>query len=277
MRVRFPLSALYMWPTIINIGSFRLQSLTLLAILALFFTAFVFWRKGKEEHYDLTELFDAFLLSGFFGVIIGRLAFVLFHWGVFKEDWLQIFNIVQSPGNEPLLALSAAAIYLYFLAKKYKWDAFEVLDFWATSISLGMVFVYLGFFLAGSYAGQLTNVPWGVVIPGTFEKSHPVQLYFMLFYLFLFNYLLKVEYKYRTFDWYRRGKKTAQSGFLLAMFLILTGFFYLLMSMLSLPGMVIRDRVIDPFVYILVLLIGLILLFYRSGRSLRTKRKRPIR
>jgi len=266
-----------MWPTIINIGSFRLQSLTLLAILALFFTAFIFWRKGKEEHYDTAELFDAFLLSGFFGVIIGRLAFVLFHWEVFSQDWPLIFNIVKSPGNEPLLALSAAAIYLYLLAKKHKWDPFEVLDFWVTAISLGMVFVYFGFFLAGTYAGQLTTVPWGIVIPGTFEKSHPVQLYFMLFYLFLFNYLLRVEYKYRTFDWYRYGKKTAQSGFLLAMFLILAGLFYLTMNMLSLPGMVVQGKVLDPFIYILVSLIGLILLFYRSGRSLKSNKKRVIR
>jgi len=266
-----------MWPTIINIGSFRLQSLTVLAVLALFFATFIFWRKGKEEHYDTAELFDAFLLSGIFGVIIGRLAFVLFHWNVFSENWLLVFNIVKSPGNEPLLALSAAAIYLYLLAKKQKWDPFEVLDFWVTAISLGMIFVYFGFFLAGTYAGQLTTMPWGVVMPGTFEKSHPVQLYFVLFYSFLFNYLLKVEYKYRTFDWYRYGKKTAQSGFLLSMFLILVGFFYLVMSMLSLPGMVVQGQVIDPFIYFLVLFFGLILLFHRSGRSFKSKKKRLIR
>jgi hypothetical protein len=47
-----------------------------------------------------------------------------------------------------------------------------------------MIFVYLGFFLAGSYAGRFTTVPWGLVMPGNFEKSHPVQLYFVLFYFF---------------------------------------------------------------------------------------------
>ena len=58
-----------MWPTLISIGTFRLQSLTVLAVVALFFTAFVFWRKGKEEHYETVELFDTFLISGLFGVI----------------------------------------------------------------------------------------------------------------------------------------------------------------------------------------------------------------
>lgn len=265
-----------MWPTIISIGNFRLQSLTVLAILALFFTAFIFWRKGKEEHYETVELFDVFLISGLFGVVIGRLTFVLFNWQLFTNNWWQIFNIVQFPGNVPLIALAGAGLYLYFLAKKRKWDPFEVLDFWVTAISLGMVFVYLGFFLAGSYAGQLTTVPWGVVMPGTFEKSHPVQLYFFLFYLVLFNYLLRVEYRYRTFEWYRRGKKTAQSGFLLSVFLILTGLFYLIMTLVSLPGMVVAGRVLDPWIYILVVVVGVVLLINRSGISFKSnRRKRP--
>ncbi|MFA6814164.1 MAG: hypothetical protein GX943_03405 [Candidatus Pacebacteria bacterium] len=265
-----------MWPTLISITSFSLKSLTLLAILALFFTAFIFWRKGREEHYETVKLFDAFLLSGFFGVIIGRLAFVLFNWQIFSNNFWQVFNIAQFPGNVPLLALAGAGIHLYFLAKKRKWDPFEVLDFWVTAISLGMVFVYLGFFLAGTYAGRLTTVPWGVVMPGTFEKSHPVQLYFVLFYLFLFNYLLRVEYRYRTFEWYRQGKKTAQSGFLLSVFLILTGLFYLLMTMLSLPAMVVAGKVLDPWIYFLILFLGVLSLVNRSGLFFKTKqRKRP--
>jgi prolipoprotein diacylglyceryltransferase len=149
-----------------------------------------------------------------------------------------------------------------------------VLDFWVTAISLGMVFIYLGFFLAGSYAGQLTTVPWGVVMPGTFEKSHPVQLYFLLFYLVLFNYLMRVEYRYRTFEWYRRGKKTAQSGFLLSVFLIATGLFYLIMTVVSLPGLVVAGRVLDPWVYLVVVLAGIALLINRSGVSFKSNRRR---
>jgi prolipoprotein diacylglyceryltransferase len=262
-----------MWPTLIRIANFRLQSLTVLAVLALFFASFIFWRKGKEEHYETMELFDVFLLSGFLGVVVGRLSFVLFNWENFRENFFLIFNLSQSPGNIPLLALATSAIYLFILAKKHKWDPYEVLDFWVTAISLGMVFVYLGFFLAGSYAGQLTQVPWGVIMPGNFEKSHPVQIYFVIFYFLLFNYLLRVEYRYRTFEWYRRGKKTAQSGFLLSMFLILTGMFYMLMTLFSLPGMVISGRPVDFWVYLFILICGLVLLLYRSGVSLRkTKR-----
>jgi len=266
-----------MYPIILNLGFFKLKSLTVLAILALFSASFTFWRKGKEEHYNLFELFDAFVSSGVFGVIVGRLAFALFNWPSFKENFWLVFNIVSTPGNQPLLALAGAAFYLYLLAKKRKWDPFEILDFWVTAVSLGMMFIYLGFFLVGSYAGKLTTLPWGIVMPGTFEKSHPVQLYFAAFFLFLFNYLVKVEYKYRTFEWYRQGKKTAQSGFLLSMFLIFASAFYLLMTFVSLPSMMFAGQVLDPLIYLIVLVFGIGLLLNRSGRSLKKQRKRPSR
>jgi len=264
-----------MWPTLINFGFFQLKSLTLLAILALFFAAFVFWHKGKEEHYDNMELFDAFLISGAFGVAIGRLSFVLFNLALFKDNWWLIFNLNQVPGNIPLLTLVAAGFCLYFLAKKRKWDPFEILDFWVTAISLGMIFLYFGFFLAGSYPGRFTSMPWGVVMPGNFEKSHPVQLYFFVFYLLLFNYLLRVEYRYRTFEWYRRGRKTAQSGFLLSTFLIAVGSFYLLMTAVSVPRMLVLGTVIDHWVYLVLLIFGVFLLLSRSGLTIKAKHKKP--
>ena len=251
-----------MWPIIVNLGTIKLKSLTVMAVLALLASSFTFWRKGREEHYDLSSLFDAFIGSGLLGVLLGRLAFVL-------------FNFNQLPGNQPLLALFASAWFLSRTAKKHKWDPFEILDFWVTAVSVGMVFIYLGFFLDGSYIGQLTNLPWGIVMPGTFEKSHPVQLYFAVFFLALFSYLSRVEYRYRTFEWYRQGKKTAQSGFLLSMFLILASAFYLLMTTVSLPSMLLAGRAVDAVVYTLTLVLGIILLLKRSGRL--TKKNRPRR
>ena len=265
-----------MWPIIVNLGTIKLKSLTVMAILALLASSFTFWRKGKEEHYDLFSLFDAFIGSGLLGVLLGRLAFVLFNWSVFKNDWTLLFNFNQLPGNQPLLALFASAWFLSRTAKKRKWDPFEILDFWVTAVSIGMVFIYLGFFLDGSYIGQLTNLPWGIVMPGTFEKSHPVQLYFAVFFLVLFIYLSRVEYRYRTFEWYRQGKKTAQSGFLLSMFLILASAFYLLMTTVSLPSMLLAGRAIDAIVYTLTLVLGVILLLRRSGRLTKRSRSRRL-
>ena len=251
-----------MLPILFEVSFFHLKSLTLLAFLALFFSAFIFWRKGREEHYDTFEIFDAFLLSGIFGFVIGRLAFVAFHFQAFSHNIFQVFNIVEKSGNEPLVALTAATWFLYRYALRHKWDAFEILDFYVTAISLGMIFVYAGFFLDGSYGGTFTKMPWGVIAIGTFEKTHPAQLYSLFYYLFIYIYLSKMEYVYRTLEWYRSGKKTAQSGFIFSVFLIMTALFHLLTQSLRLPGMFVDGVVLDYFVYLAVFIFGLLLLFH---------------
>lgn len=256
-----------MLPILFDFQFFQLKSLTLLVFLALFFSAFTFWRKGREEHYDTFEIMDVFLASGLFGFVLGRLFFVVFHFANFSHNGWQIFNIVEQSGNEPLVALAGAVFYLYRHAVRKKWDAFEILDFYVTAISLGMIFIYAGFFLEGSYGGTFTNLPWGVIAIGTFEKTHPAQLYSLFYYLLAYIYLSKMEYVYRTLEWYRSGKKTAQSGFLFSTFLIGTAIFHLLTQMVRLPGMLVNGIVLDYFVYLAMLVFGLISLYKRSGRS----------
>lgn len=256
-----------MLPILFELPFFKLKSLTLLAFLAVFFAAFTFWRKGREEHYNTFDIFDAFLLSGLFGFLIGRITFVIFHWANFSSNVFNVINIIEKPGNEPLIALAAAVWFLYRYAVKAKWDAFEILDFYVTAISLGMIFIYAGFFLDGSYGGTFTKTPWGVITIGTFEKTHPVQLYSLLYYLFTYIYLSRVEYVYRTLEWYRSGKKTAQSGFLFSTFLIFTALFHLFTGPVRLPGILLGDVVLDYFIYLVMLLFGLVLLYIRSGRS----------
>lgn len=256
-----------MLPILFELPFIRIKSLTLLAFLAVFFSAFTFWRKGREEHYNTFDIFDAFLLSGLVGFIVGRIVFVIFHWASFSSNIFNIVNIIDKPGNEPLIVLTAAVWFLYRYAAKAKWDAFEILDFYVTAISLGMIFIYAGFFLDGSYGGTFTNLPWGVITLGTFEKTHPAQLYSLLYYLFAYIYLSRVEYVYRTLEWYRSGKKTAQSGFLFSTFLIFTALFHLLTGPTRLPGIFLSGVVLDYFIYLAMLLFGLILLYVRSGRS----------
>ncbi len=256
-----------MLPIILDLPFFRLKSLALLAFLAAFFSAFIFWRKGREEHYDTLEIFDAFLASGIFAFIVGRLAFVAFHFSQFSGNFWQVFNVFEKSGNEPMVALAAATWFIYRRAIKNKWDAFEILDFYVTAISLGMAFIYFGFFLDGSYGGTFTKLPWGVISVGTFEKTHPAQLYSLAYYLFAYFYLSKMEYRYRTLEWYRSGKKTAQSGFLFSTFLILTGFFHMLTQGTRLPSFFVNGLTLDYFIYLALLLFGAVLLFKRSGRT----------
>ena len=255
-----------MWPVIFSLGRFELRTLTVFTFLSLFSAGFVFWKRGREEHYSEMDLFDGFLLSLLFGFFLGRLFYIFLNieqLGINLIKWLDVFSY---PGVNSIVMFSAAGIYLYRFALKKNWDVFEVLDFSVGAFSLSQFFMWLGLFFDGSGFGVKTNLPVGMIFPGVFEKHHPVQLYFVLFYLVLFSYLARVEYKYRTFAWYRFGKKTAQTGYLTSIFFIAVGLFSLLINFISLPSFVVSGVRLDFFLSIFSALFGLFLLGLRSGR-----------
>jgi prolipoprotein diacylglyceryltransferase len=230
--------------------------------------AFAFWRKAKEEHYHEEQVFDAFLLSSLVGLIAGRLGFVILHAAEFAAQPWRVFDMINSSGGNLVCGLIGASLYLNYYAKRKKWDAFEVLDFWFMALALGMVFVQLGNFLAGVGFGNETVLPWGMVFPGVFTKHHPAQLYALIFFVILYVYLQKVEYHYRTFMWYRAGKKTAQTGFLASVFLLATGIFMSLLQLIMPSQFMVNGISADLAFSVLMAVYGALLLYTRSGRSL---------
>lgn len=256
-----------MFPILFTLGHFSLRTMAVFSVIAFFLSGFVLWRKGREEHYSEAQFFDGFLLSTVAGFIIGRLGYILLHlsefgWNVWK--WL---DFVSVPGSQPLLAMLGGLWYFYIFAKGKKWDAFEALDYYVTAAVFGLFWRYIGAFFDGSQYGLPTNLPWGLVFPGMQEKVHPVQIYFALFCLGWFLYLLKVEYQYRLFEWYRLGKKTAETGFLLATTLIAFGLFSFAMSWFTLPDILLYGWAIDRWLYLGLAGFGAVLLWMRSGRS----------
>lgn len=247
-----------------------------MSVIGFFVSAFVFWRKGKEEHYPEIQLFDGFLLSTLFGLLVSRLGYIATHTAQFGWDFFKWLDVVSQPGTHELIGLIGTSIYLYRFALKHKWDVFEILDFWALSLAIGSIFKYIGYFLDGSLFGLPTNLPWGMVFPGVFEKSHPTQLYAAIFFSLLFVFLSWVEYRYRTFEWYRSGKKSAKTGFLLSSFIISVASFYFFMTVVQTPEFTIGELVLDRWIYLLFLVLGVGMLLRRADRSLLPDRKKRL-
>jgi phosphatidylglycerol---prolipoprotein diacylglyceryl transferase len=257
-----------MFPTLFSLGPVQLHTLTLFSIFGFFFSSFIFWRKGREEHYSEGDLFDGFVVSTILGVIASRVAFVVFNLGALGWNVTQWINIIQYPGTNLIIGLAVATLYLYKYSLKRKWDAFEVLDFWVTSISLGLAIYYFGTFLNGTGYGYATSLPIGMIFPQLLEPHHPAQLYSSAFYFSMYYYLRKVEYMYRTFDWYRYGKKSAQTGFLTSSFLILVAIFTFLMTFVRPATIEIYGTNLDLVLSLLLFLAGVLVLYSRSGRPL---------
>jgi len=265
-----------MYPVLISIGPFQLLTANVLTAIGLLVSGYVFWKKGKEEHYSEAQLFDGFLLSMLFGFFVGRLAYIGLHFDQFGRDMLKWLDVVSHPGTQALIGLIGSTLYLARFSIKKKWDTYEILDFWSLAMAINMIFRYMGFFFSGTAFGKQTNLPIGLIFPGVIEKYHPSQLYFVAFYIALYFFLSWSEYRYRTFEWYRAGKKTAQTGFLLSSFIIMSSLFSLVMLFVQMPQLVFWGVGIDAYVYISGFIFGLIMLFKRSGRSFLPAKKKKI-
>jgi hypothetical protein len=186
-------------------------------------------------------------------------------------SWVDVFG---SPGFNLAIFYVTSGLYLWRFAKQKKWDAFEILDFWILGVVTSLILIWVGYFLAGISFGIPTGLPWGLVFPGVFDQHHPVQIYYVIYFSLLLFYLTWVEYRYRTFGWYRAGKNTAQTGFLISMFLILTGVASLAMSIVAIPNLVVLGVRTDLVGAAVMTVVGIIMLFYRSGRQLPGQKKK---
>lgn len=269
-----------MFPVLFSVGSISVRTINLFLIIGFFASSFIFWRKGKEEHYDIIDFFDGFLLSSFFGLLTARVAFVLMNIGTLGFDLLKWIDIFRNPGFNLIVGIAVASFYLHRFAVKKKWDSFEVLDFWVTSVSIGLAINFVGMFFDGVGYGYPTSLPWGVVFPQLIDPHHPTQLYTALFYFITYFYLSKVEYSYRTFSWYRYGKKTAQTGFLVSVFLILVAIHGFVISFFKPASFEFFGFNIDMILSAALFIAGIFMLYARSGRPLPLPIKRkpkPVR
>jgi phosphatidylglycerol:prolipoprotein diacylglycerol transferase len=122
---------------------------------------------------------DDMLFYGVFGVILGgRLGYVLFykplHYLANPLEVLAIWTGGMSFHGGFLGVL--VALWLFARRRGKRW--FDVLDFVAPLVPLGLAAGRLGNFINGELVGRVTDVPWAMVFPQHDNlPRHPSQLY----------------------------------------------------------------------------------------------------
>lgn len=267
-----------MFPVLLSFKPVTIYTIGVFLVIAFLTAGYVFWRRGREEHYQEEELFDAFLLTTIWGLLWSRIGFVLLHFSSFGFSPLKWFDVFSNPGTFSFLGLVMGGLFLYRHAKKKKWDEAEILDFASIALTAALVITSLGSFFDGSGFGNPTSMPWGVTFPAVFDKRHPTQLYSALFYLILYLYLNWLEPRYRMFEWYRNKKHSAPTGFLFAVFCIGYGVYGIALTFLTPPSATLFDVNIDLPIRVGVLLFGIIRLLMQSGHTfmLLPKRNKPV-
>lgn len=244
----------------------------------LFLGLFVFWRKVKyDSGYDEKEAVDGFLVSLFLGWLAGRIGFIIYNFPTFGWQVIRWLDIWHYPGMIEIIALIISGWYLFGWCNRHRFDNWQILDFWATAASLTLAIYEVGQFFAGAGFGFETRLPWGVIYSGAVTPHHPVQLYLAIFYFVLFLYLVRTEYNYRTYNWYRNGRSAAVPGFLTAVSMMAFGFSGCLVLLLRTSQWSIGWFNLDLVLNLIILIWGGRILWIRSGRRLDLEsEKKPV-
>ncbi len=229
-------------------------------LVCTYLSFFVLWRKNESEHIpDLQPFLDRAVVSFVGGALTGRVAFVLLSLpqGIRPGSILDFF---WGPISLPI-ALLFGLTFLYLLTKADWKDRFILLDF--TSIALSFWFASLAIrsvFLGVIGLSIRTSEIQVAVIPLLFS------FFSFVFYALLFSALNYLEKRYRTFMWYRSRRSSAQSGFVISVFLILSSVWQLAIAALSgqLTSSVVQ--IATTLLTIFFFVSGFLLLYIRSGR-----------
>jgi prolipoprotein diacylglyceryl transferase len=207
-------------------GDFKIHYYSLMWMAA-FITGWYIMKKIYKNEGQSEEKLDGLFMYSVLGIMIGaRLGHVVFYQSeLFKEDFLSVFLPFRFSGGFEFtgfrgLASHGAAIgmilsmYIYnkkILKKSVLW----ILDRVVIASAIGAVFIRVGNFFNSEMIGKPTEEGFPLAI--IFRQldnipRHPGQLYEAFGYVFVFLTL---------FFLYWKTKKSAQTGFLFGLFLVL--------------------------------------------------------
>ncbi len=198
------------------------------------------------------------LFYGALGVILGgRIGYMLFYnFGLFLDDPLIIFRIWQG-GMSFHGGMLGVFLAMWLFGRKTGRSFFQVTDFMAPFVPIGLGAGRIGNFINGELWGRPTDLPWGMVFPFIDNQPrHPSMLYealleglvlfiilwlysskprprravsgmFMLFYgLFRFSVEFvrqpDAQLGYLAFDWLTMGQVLSAPMFLFGVYLLVT-------------------------------------------------------
>ncbi len=195
------------------------------------------WRNLKDNYHenDLISYSWVALLSFFAG---GRLVYGLINWGVWNTNWTDWFAVWNKPGLSLIGAYLAVFGVTYWICRNEGWKLWSFAE-----DSLNVFLVFFIFLILDEFVRSGFDLRTGVNI---------------LVAIIAFAASLFIKTKYRSFSWYRSGKKgfgflfinslicfmLAGVSFWFKDSIIYTGL-YLLGGLISLVGLCILGEVFD--------------------------------
>ena len=196
-----------MYPELIRIGSFPINTYGVFLALAFLSAIFVTVKLAERDGLPRERIYDLSLWM-LLASLVGSKFLMLFTEPEYRDQPLQLLSLdFLRSGGVFYGGLLGAVLAGYLLMKRYKLPWWKTADACAPGIALGNFFGRQGCFAAGCCWGEPTTLPWGVKFSELGHQItgvpidthlHPTQLYESFAMLLVFVFLLWLH-KHRRF------------------------------------------------------------------------------
>lgn len=167
-------------PVFLSIGPLHFRWYGLMYVLAFIATYFIIRAEVKRKQLALTADDVADLVFyGAMGVVLGgRIGYILFYNpGFYLANPLKLFAVWEG-GMSFHGGLLGVALAFWLYARRKKIPFMTLADMAALCAPVGLGLGRIGNFINGELYGRATDVPWGIIFPGSDGvPRHPSQLY----------------------------------------------------------------------------------------------------
>lgn len=136
------------------------------------------WRARSRQNWNDDQVSDLVVYCAFGAVLGGRLGYILFYQlSGYLADPISIFKVWEG-GMSFHGGLIGVLVAIGLFARKIDKGYFQVADFMAPVVPVGLFFGRIANFINSELWGAPTDKPWGVIFPTADDMPrHPSQLY----------------------------------------------------------------------------------------------------
>ena len=166
-------------PVLLSIGPLKLHWYGMMYLFG-FSAAWMLgnWRAIHSDSWNRDQVGDLILFGALGAVLGGRAGYILFYkLGDYLAQPLDIFRVWEG-GMSFHGGMLGVFVAIWLFGRKTKRSFFQVSDFVAPLVPIGLLFGRVGNFINQELWGRVTDLPWGMVFPlAGSDPRHPSQLY----------------------------------------------------------------------------------------------------